>query len=104
MRFLLDALQFPLSLVFTRFMRLIPSPGDGIVQAIADSVKKRVGLTKNCFDLMCITITIILRLIIEGKLIGIGIGTMLAIIGVGRTVALFNYLCLGKMKAVMEIE
>ena len=41
-------------------MRLIPNPGDGIVQAIADTVHKSVGFTKNCFDLftICITITV----------------------------------------------
>ena len=30
-------------------MRVIPNPGDGIVQAIADFVRKPVGITKNCF-------------------------------------------------------
>jgi hypothetical protein len=28
-------------------MRLIPNPGDGIVQAIADTIHKSVGFTKN---------------------------------------------------------
>lgn len=28
-------------------MRIIPNPGDGIVQAIADFVHKGVGITKN---------------------------------------------------------
>lgn len=90
---LMDLLQLPLSLIFTRFlnlfaavipvfgevypdhfagsyvgrflflllaivltgvgaamslnMRLIPNPGDGIVQAIADTIHKSVGFTKN---------------------------------------------------------
>lgn len=138
-----DALQFPLSLAFTRFMnlfdgiipelaaaypgsfvgsftgrlcflilaivltgigaamsldmRIIPNPGDGIVQAIADTVGKSVGLTKNCFDLTCILITICVSLLFEGRLIGIGIGTVLAVIGVGRSIALFNHICLDKM-------
>lgn len=149
-RFLLDVLQFPLSLIFTRFLnlfsglfpdyatqcagtfwggyvgrllilllaivltgvgsamsldvRLIPNPGDGIVQAIADFIGKSVGLTKNCFDLLCITLTILLGLSLRGKLIGVGIGTVLAVIGVGRVVALFNYLCLEKMNAACDME
>ena len=83
---LMDILQLPLSIVFTRFlnifsalipdfalggmavrvlvlltaiaftgigaamslnMRIIPNPGDGIVQAIADCVNKEVGHTQN---------------------------------------------------------
>ena len=103
---LMDVLQIPLSLIFTRFlnvfgsllpdfspdtevfqklplrllvlilaiiftgvgasmslsMRIVPNPGDGIVQAIADCVHKNVGFTKNCFDLFNITVTIILGL------------------------------------------
>lgn len=135
--FLMDILQIPLSLIFTRFlnlfaallptfpadsggfdqyfpqrlfililaivctgigaamslsMRLVPNPGDGIVQAIADGIHKNVGFTKNCFDLLNITITITLGLSLAGHLVGVGIGTVLAVIGVGRVIALFHYL------------
>lgn len=133
---LLDVLQIPLSLIFTRFlnlfvallpdfsgsadslsqlparlavlllaivctgvgaamslsMRLVPNPGDGIVQAIADCIGKSVGFTKNCFDLVNITITITLSLCLAGQLVGVGIGTVVAVIGVGRVIALFHHL------------
>lgn len=134
---ILDLLQFPLSLVFTRFlnifsafipefetaypdsfagsfagrvlflliaiiltgigsalsmnMRLIPNPGDGIVQAISDCIGKTPGFTKNCFDLLNISITICVGLIVAGRLIGVGLGTVLAVIGVGRVIAVFNH-------------
>ena len=127
----LDALQLPLSLVFTRFlnlfsarlpdfsggsfaaqlvclllaltltgigaamsldMRLIPNPGDGIVQAIADFTGRSTGLTKNCFDLFNITITIVSSLLLRGRLIGVGLGTVIAVVAVGRVIALFNHL------------
>lgn len=127
----LDALQLPLSLVFTRFlnlfsarlpdfsggsfaaqlvcllialtltgigaamsldMRLIPNPGDGIVQAIADFTGRSTGLTKNCFDLLNITITIVSSLLLRGRLIGVGLGTVIAVVAVGRVIALFNHL------------
>ena len=133
---LLDVLQFPLSLVFTRFlnlfsgwiptletdyagsflgsfpgrflflclaivltgvgaaasldMRLVHNPGDGIVQAIADTVGKSVGFTKNCFDLCNITITIGISMVFADRLTGVGVGTVVAVIGVGRVIALFN--------------
>ena len=72
-------------------MRLIPNPGDGIVQALSDKLKKKVGFTKNCFDLFNIIVTITICLLFKEKLIGIGIGTVIAVLGIGRTVALFNH-------------
>ena len=145
---LMDILQIPLSLVFTRFlnvfgsllpefskgtkgiqdlplrllvlilaiiftgvgasmslsMRIVPNPGDGIVQAIADCVHKNVGFTKNCFDLFNITVTILLGLILAGRLVGVGIGTVLAVIGVGRIIALFQRLAGEKIVALSGVE
>lgn len=146
---LMDFLQIPLSLIFTRFlnvfsavlpdlygegkesasdmairlvflviaimltgigaamslnMRIIPNPGDGIVQAIADCIHKGVGFTKNCFDLVNISITITVSFLFAGHLVGIGIGTVLAMIGVGRTIAVFNHFTYQKMKELAGIE
>ena len=140
---LMDLLQFPLSLIFTRFlnvfsawipdlsslgpdsfagsflgrlmflviaviltgigaamslnMRVIPNPGDGIVQAIADCVGKETGLVKNCFDILNISITAMAGMVFGGKIIGIGIGTVAAVIGVGRTISIFNHFVRKKM-------
>lgn len=146
---LMDFLQIPLSLIFTRFlnvfsavipnlysdrqstagemavrvafliiaiiltgigaamsinMRIVPNPGDGIVQAIADTIHKSVGFTKNCFDLTNITITICISLTFSGHLVGIGVGTVLAMIGVGRTIAVFNHFTYAKMKELAAVE
>lgn len=139
---LMDLLQLPLSLIFTRFMnlfsawiptpgdnfvlklillcfgivltgigaamslnmRIIPNPGDGIVQAIADCIHKPVGFTKNCFDLCNICITISVSLIFAHHLIGIGLGTVLAVLGVGRVIALFNHLFKDKMNRAAGVE
>ncbi len=78
-------------------MRIIPNPGDGIVQAIADCIHKPVGLTKNCFDFFNICISISVGLIFAHRLIGIGVGTVLSVLGVGRVIALFNHLFMSKM-------
>ena len=84
-------------------MRIIPNPGDGIVQAISDCINKPVGFTKNCFDLLNICITISVGLIFAHKLIGVGIGTVVAVLGVGRVIALFNHLFMQKMTEMAEI-
>ena len=146
---MMDLLQIPLSIVFTRFlnvfsalipnlysdedstvgglavrviilgiaivltgigaamslnMRIVPNPGDGIVQAIADTIHKSVGFTKNCFDLINITITFCLSFAFAGHLVGVGAGTILAMIGVGRSIAVFNHFTYEKMKKLAGVE
>jgi uncharacterized membrane protein YczE len=73
-------------------MRIVPNPGDGIVQTIADVTHKDNGFIKNCVDITCVIITCAVGLIFSGKIIGIGIGTLMAMIGVGRVIAVFNRL------------
>jgi uncharacterized membrane protein YczE len=73
-------------------MRIVPNPGDGIVQTIADAVHKDNGFVKNCVDITCVIITCATGLIFAGKIIGIGIGTLMAMLGVGRVIAVFNKL------------
>ena len=84
-------------------MRIIPNPGDGIVQAIADCISRPVGFTKNCFDLLNISITICVSLLFAHHLIGIGIGTVVAVLGVGRVIALFNHLFMEKMTDISGV-
>lgn len=140
---LMDILQLPLSIVFTRFlnifsalipdfalggmavrvlvlltaiaftgigaamslnMRIIPNPGDGIVQTIADCVNKEVGFTKNCVDVVNILISTSIGLIFAGHLAGVGIGTVLAVVGVGRVIAVFNHLFYDRMNRLACVE
>ncbi|MBQ7920587.1 MAG: hypothetical protein IJ324_11690 [Lachnospiraceae bacterium] len=126
---IIDILQIPLSVVFTRFLNvfaviipdmtggmvfrllalilaivctgvgigltinahLILNPGDGIVQALADCSGKKVSTVKNLLDATCVMITIVISLLFTGGIVGIGIGTILAVIGVGRVVAVYNH-------------
>lgn len=80
-------------------MRIIPNPGDGIVQAIADCAHKSVGFTKNCFDLLNITISTLVGLLLAGGLVGVGIGTVLAVIGVGRSIAVLIILLMRRWRS-----
>ena len=73
-------------------MRLSPNAGDGIVQAIAQKAGWDQGLGKNVFDVCCVTFTCILSLAAAGRIIGVGVGTLAAMVGVGRAVALCNRL------------
>jgi len=76
----------------TLSMRLIVNPGDGIVQSVADFTGKKVGFTKNCIDFTCFLLTSCLSFFTFGSIRGIGIGTVIAVIMVGRVMAVFNML------------
>lgn len=55
-----------LGVVLSVNMRLVPNPGDGIVQAISDQTGKSLGLTKNLFDVGCILCSVAIGLILPG--------------------------------------
>ena len=75
----------------------VPNPGDGIVHEIAIVIKKSMGFTKNCFDLLNLCISCSVGMIFAGHLIGIGLGTVLTMLLTGRAVALFSFLFLKPM-------
>ena len=78
-------------------MRLVPNPGDGIVQALAERMNWEQGFAKNVFDLGCVATTVVLSLALTGEIIGLGIGTVAAMLGVGRVVSIINRLTKEKM-------
>ena len=80
-------------------MHLVPTPGDGIVQALADRFHKEQGLMKNITDCTCVALATIMSLLLCGRLVGVGLGTVAAMLGVGRVVWLTNKLVLDKIRA-----
>lgn len=138
--FILDLLQLPLSLVFTRVMnlfarfiptpsgtlflripllilaivcvgvgaamtldmRLIANPADGIVQVISDVSGMKLGLTKNIVDISCVILTAIASFTLAHRIIGIHVGTLLAMFGTGRVIAVFNRIMEKHVKWLMS--
>ncbi|MCI6537293.1 MAG: hypothetical protein BHW44_00695 [Roseburia sp. 40_7] len=74
-------------------MHLIPNPADGLAQTIGLVFGKGMGFGKNILDCSCVAISVVIGLVARGRLIGIGVGTIIAMIAVGRVVALFNRCC-----------
>lgn len=72
-------------------IQIVPNPGDGIVQALAERFDKSVGITKNLFDCINLSITLCISLFIAHQIVGVGIGTVIAVVGVGRVIALFHH-------------
>ncbi len=79
-----------LGAALTLSTKLVPNPVDGIVQALAEGLHKKVGITKNFFDFMNAFISLCLGWIAGSPLLGVGIGTVFCVFGVGRVIAVFN--------------
>lgn len=67
-----------------------PNPPDGIVKTGAEFTKKDMGLVKNFIDIFFVIVTVIFSYMVSKKIIGIGIGTIIAMLGVGRVIYYFN--------------
>ena len=48
---------------------------------------------KTCFDLGCVSLSLIIGLCFGNVLLGVGLGTLISMVGVGRAITGFNYLC-----------
>ena len=70
-------------------MDFVPNPADGMVNALSYLIHKDFGQMKWMFDCLMMTITIIMTLIISGHVIGIGIGTVLSALLIGRVIQLY---------------
>ena len=81
-------------------VQLVPNPGDGIVHSLAQRSGKELGLCKNLFDVGCVAVSLVLGLCFGDPLLGIGLGTILSMVGVGRSIAVFNALCKPRLLAL----
>ncbi len=82
-------------------MRFIPNPGDGVVQSLSDRYHWKMGTAKNLFDLCCVILTVLISYMAAGRVLGIGIGTLIAMLGTGRSIALFNRIIYPQLKPLV---
>lgn len=83
-------------------MKFVPNAADGLTQALAEKMNKGLGFAKNMVDVVSVTITLLIGLTFGGKVIGIGIGTLAAVLGVGRSIALVSMLFKKQMSALVN--
>lgn len=93
-----------IGLYFSVGMRIIPNPADGIVQTLGDLFHIRLGLMKNIFDCVMVAISVTLGLTLNGQIVGIGVGTLLSMIGVGRVVAVCTHFLKSKTDKVLPAK
>ena len=83
-------------------MDLIPNPADGLAHAVGEAFRKNLGFGKNFIDFSSVATTCLIGIISTGHLVGVGIGTVVAMIGVGRCIAAFNLLCGSRLMLAVE--
>lgn len=100
-----DLLVLVLGILFTGIgaamtvdMQLIPNPGDGIVSSLADRFGKELGFSKNCFDAFCVVCSLAIGFAFGDPLLGIGLGTVLSMVGVGRVIYFFNHFAKARLQ------
>lgn len=69
----------------------IPNPADALAATIGDKLGKGMGIGKNVFDVTCFCTSGIIGLVFTRHIIGLGLGTVLAVIFTGRVIAVYNY-------------
>ena len=69
---------------------VIMVPGEGIVKAISDVTQKDFGMVKICFDITLIIIASLCSLFFFHSLKGVGLGTVISALTVGKFVSLVN--------------
>ena len=69
---------------------VIVVPGEGIVRAIASVTEKPFGTVKMCFDCTLVIVACVLSFAFFGYLNGLGVGTIISALAVGRLCNLFN--------------
>ena len=77
-------------------VNIVPNPADGLARVLGERCGKNMGFGKNLFDFSALVISLAIGMIGAGRPVGIGIGTVVAMVCTGRVIALFNYF--GKKK------
>ena len=70
--------------------RLITVPGEGIVNALTQVTGRRFGSVKMAFDVSLIVLAAICSMVLFGRLNGVGFGTLVSALLVGRVVNLIS--------------
>lgn len=69
---------------------VLTAPGEGAVRALAQVTGRRFGSVKAAFDLTVVGVTLTASLVMFGQVRGIGVGTAVSALAVGRIINLLN--------------
>lgn len=83
-------------------MEMIPNLADGMARAVGYAMHKEFGEGKLIFGCVMILTTAVISLIFAHRMIGIGLGTVLSALFIGRLIRLFGRVFGSRMKIVVE--
>lgn len=83
-------------------MDLVPNPSDGVVRALSYAGHLELGKAKFCFDCTMVAVTAIISLAVGHRMIGIGIGTVLSALFIGRMIQVFSRRMDSCLKEIVE--
>ncbi len=83
-------------------MELVPNPADGMARAAGYVMHKEFGEGKLIFDCGMILITAVVSLVFAHKIIGIGIGTVMSALFIGRLIKFLGKVFGGKTARIVE--
>lgn len=83
-------------------MEIVPNPADGMARAVGYAMKKEFGEGKLIFDCMMILFTTVISLVFARRIIGIGMGTVLSALFIGRLIGLFGRIFGIRIKVILE--
>ena len=69
---------------------LIPNAPDGMVNALGRSFNKPFGYIKVRFDVICVCLALIISFLMTGKIVGIGLGTLISMLLTGNVCNFFK--------------
>lgn len=85
-------------------MDIVPNPADGLADAVGRKIRRDVGMGKNLIDLISLAISLALGLLFAGRILGVGIGTVTAMLLTGRVYALVHHRSLRLAKRLKDGE
>ena len=85
-------------------MDIAPNPPDGLVYTIGNILERDMGLIKIMLDAICVGAAAVIDLLSCGKLRSVGIGTVWAMIFIGRTVSVFNRFFKDKIRRLAGLQ
>lgn len=86
-------------------MEIVPQPPEGLSQVLSEKLGKDLGFGKNLVDFTCVGAALLTDLVFGGgKLVSVGLGTVLAMILTGRVISLFNHFFAKPIRRLAGLE
>lgn len=91
-----------LGITMTVIADTVMNSGEAFVKAVSDTIHKEFGNVKICFDIFCVSASIVLSFIFFGRLEGTREGTIIAAVFTGFTVKMWTKLLKNKLTLMIK--